>query len=1208
MANWVRSPSQRWFTNAKWVQYAFENAKTSNPNWNSYYGSHPYLAISPGLNPDNPMYLAYGTGPTDCGICELLLNCSSSSSDIYQWLCQASQWNGAEIPYCESQDFICGVCSACENFNSPDLCEAMQDFCSSGSIPCDAIPTNCNFTYNIQLCSVLPDACTKPSQCLDQNFNFVDCNSEQALCNPCNGECDDFLPCPCGVDGCILLPPGTECPAICCAPGEPGCVECCADDNPDCGVWTPEDLCCASCSGDCQPYGYPMPDSFCQSCEYCNIDPTAEQCNDCCQCTGSLVYVDCEQIEQGYCDPPECADFSSNCYECGGSYIPIWFGCYEEDPCPNPFNPDCTTGEETVCYDFNTNDPIYYNPSALGASVVIEYNSPSTGTPYSYGNVATLCAVPDSLQLCVYLVDGSDNETQLTYEADFTINEAAATVTLESTVVTAGYAKLRFKRCSDDKRMFLTFKDGAKLSAEDLNTSLHQLLFLIQEKEFASNTYYQVANDDGQGGALFTVSPSSKSPFNFNLTSVTANDVLIWDGNNQFVGASPSQIAGNIAIDNLNSVNITSLASGQILSFNGTNWVNTSLPSAPTYFLDWENYDSNGNAALDDYYNLACDVEIDAAWANSVQTCVSNLPKDLIPNAITSFGLGYYAAEQQINDQLGNPSDTLPVYISNAINAAGGTILTSFRWEISRGEGRDIQGYSGYPVAYFDITDFDLLDHPNGVLTGSSSASTDVAYYRPFPPQTCSSCKNKLYITNIEKFQYSGDKSVASGLEFTSGTLNPTTDRYLNGIKSVLNKSDWGTALGYTNESHPLTGYLTNPNADYIAQVDGMITASYSFTDGLNLNNYSNTKHVPSVVTYYLSHLWDSNQVPSFIVWDGNMDVLGKIDESGIPVDVVTYLNTQGNYWFYWRWWIMGEDTTQTNTNPNQTQVDALSFYNPWDQTKLNTGTPNYSTILPASNDFLTDYQNDPDDLTMAKTGSYSIKVDANKAFSNLERVLPDMYDEYVFEVGFATAGRVSTANCPDANCYEIVAKVEKHIDGCYDGDLNCTQIGSGGTNTSGGYHIYPDDFNANVIRAWDSYPYEKIDIEIRNKTGAGFDLILKVPRLKRIGLLDVLDQDTYGTNPSGNYRQLALDFLTDYHYVDWDDPVNPNPGGDTDTKNSPPDYGDVHPNPGSQSGGGSAAAFSLETAVQFIRLGIPANIRVSFYTVSTPQTNLFEG
>ena len=97
-----------------------------------------------------------------------------------------------------------------------------------------------------------------------------------------------------------------------------------------------------------------------------------------------------------------------------------------------------------MCYDYNTNDPIYYNPSVLGASVIIEYDNPATDTPYAYGNIATLCAVPDSLQLCVYLVNGAGEKTQLSYESDFTINEQAATVTILSSVTVTGFVKVKF--------------------------------------------------------------------------------------------------------------------------------------------------------------------------------------------------------------------------------------------------------------------------------------------------------------------------------------------------------------------------------------------------------------------------------------------------------------------------------------------------------------------------------------------------------------------------------------------------------------------------------------------------------------------------------------------------------------------------------------------------------------------------------------------
>jgi hypothetical protein len=1211
MADWVRSPSQRWFTNSKWVDYAFEKAVNEDAQWDSYYGSHPKIMVSPGLNSSNPNYQTAALGQASCGLCEMLLNCVSSAN-LWNYVCEASKYADVE---CEG--FSCAVCSTCATQMGEPFCDALEQWCNTGFIPCDAIPEDCNFTYNIALCGLFQCEPLEQNKCLDKYGQFVECSSEESICNPCDGSCDDLLPCPCGDGGCVLLPPDEPCPAVCCIPGEPGCVECCPDGEEGCGTWVPIDLCCTSCGDGCQPYGFPMPISFCESCEYCNIDPTAPQCANCCQCPGSSVWLSCSEVEQGACDPPECADFSANCYECNGSYIPIWFGCYDSDPCPNPFNPDCTTGEETVCYDYNTNDPIYYNPSVLGASVIIEYDNPATDTPYAYGNIATLCAVPDSLQLCVYLVNGAGEKTQLSYESDFTINEQAATVTILSSVTVTGFVKVKFERCSDDKRMFLTFKDGAKLSADDLNTSLHQLLFLIQEKEFASNSYYQVANDDGSGNPLFTVTPAMSSPFNFNLTSVAANDVLIWDGNGNFVGSSPSQVAGNMQLDNLSNVAITSVTSGQYLSFNGANWVNSSLPDAPVYFETFEEYNTSTNAALDDYYVQACDSNLKIKWSALPINCVSNVPYDLIPNAITSFGLGYYAAEQQVADQLtnGNTGSALQTFITNEINstlATGGTILTSLRWEIGRGEGRDIIGMANYPVAYFDIEDFDVLDHPGtgGILDGSNPTASDIAYYRPWTSGTCTTCKNKLYLTNIDKFKFNPSKSRAFGLEFTTGTLLPSTDRYLKRVRSVVNKKDWGSTLGYT-ESHPLANY-PSAGSSYLDYVDGneMIFAQYQFTDSLDTGNYENTKQVPSIVTYYLSNLWDasSQTPPNYIVWDGNMDTLGKIDASGIPTDVSSYLGANGNYWFYWRWWITGHDTDATGGVPDK--YDDLSYYNPFDPSKLSLESTVGYTILPASVNS-TDYTADPDDLTMAKTGSYSIKVDANKVFTNLERVLPDMFDEYVFEVQFSLEGRVSTSQCPDAKCYEIVAKIEKHTDGCDPAGTGCTALGNSATNSAGGaYHVYPTDFNANVVRAWDTYPYDKLGIEIRNKTGNGFDLVLKVPRLKRIGLIDVF-KDPYIT-PDGNYRQLALDFITDYAGTAWDSTTGsvPETNSDTDNHNDPPLYDQMHINihNNSPSSGGSAAAFSLETAVQFIRLGIPANIRVSFYTVTTPQDNLFEG
>ena len=1236
MANWIRSPKQRWFVNTNWVQYAFEAAKTNSTQWNSYYGSNKYIFNSQGLNPDNPNYLPL-LG-SNCGLCEIIQNCGWSN--IKPYLCSMASVvpSSTDNSGCDN----CGMCfTDCDESGS--ICETIsQANCQLASLPC-------NYTCpDVEpepggLCSIL--ACeyynTGENLWIGYDGTFVSPDDENAMCDPCGDGCDDFTPCPCGTPTnpeageCSFLPPGDICPAVCCAVGEPGCVDCNGDGN-----WVPADLCCSTCGNGCAPYGYPMPESFCQSCEYCNSFPDAPHCINCCRCSPTGPLIDCDDVDELCNNPTECADFSANCYECNGSYIPIWFECEEVDPCPNPFNPDCETGEEIVCYDYNTNDPIYYNASNLGASVIIEHDNPVAGSSYSYGNVATLCEIPDSLQLCVYGVASNGTKTQLVYETDFTINEQTAQVTLAGTLNVSGYSKIRFERCSDDKKMFLTFSEGSKLSATDINASLHQLLFLIQEKEFASNTYYQVANDDGAGGALFTVSPPTSLPVNFNLSTTNQNDVLAWDGNGSFVGQDPSVVAGNIQLDNLSNVNLTTVSLDDFLYYDGSNWINTDFSDKVQSvlnvvdFKDWVSYDSSADGKLDGYYHLGCDTAVNALWARSDSCVLGNIPKDFVPNALTAFGLGYSAAKVQINDQVQSDTSDIGAYVTTKISQtlqSGGTILSNLRWEIGRSEGRDISGITNYPVAYFDIPEFATLNHGTAdVLDDEANppltTGTGLAYYQAWagaadPAALCSTCRNKLYVENIDTFKYKEDKSRSSGLGPNNTSGLPTYDNYLLALRSVITKREWGTALGYT-ETHPLQDYPNTNNTtaspasytDYMGS-DDLIYGNYTYS-----GNTGATKNVPAVVTYYLAQLWDkSSGAPSWLVWDGNIDMAGKIDASGIPAEATTELGANGKYWYYWRWWISGFDSNTTGSASNPGAYDTLSYYSPFDPTKLqydgNVGDAGKYTILPASEDFDginanwdgADFRTDADDVSMAKGGSNSLKIDANKVFSNLSMYLGDMYDEYVFKVELDAAARITTSNCPDANCYEVVAHIEKYTDGCDPGDVTCSQIGSGGSNTGGvGYHVYPTDFDDNVVRVWESYPYEKLHTEIRNKTGSSYELVLKVPRLKRIGYIDVWKDPN---DADGMYRQLALDFITDYNADHWDSTTDivPERNSTTHTKNQPPELQDMDPNHGNADGG-SAMAFNVESAIQFIRLGIPANIRVSCYTVSTPQSNVFSG
>ena len=1230
MADWIRAPKQRWFVNTNWVEYAFEAAKTNSTQWNSYYGTNGKILRSQGLNPDNPQYRSYNFGGT-CTLCDLIAQCGYANlsgllKDLSQWALSGCDDNAA-CAYCQEK------CEA--QGGDPALCAAIAEMCNNPTpfIDCSAMSCLADDPPPY-VCSTLPDGCNISSACLDRFGNWVPCDHPDSVCNPAvDSDCEGLQACPCGgPDGpgthCVLQKSSDPCPAVCCIPGEPGCVECVEGS----GEWVPEELCCENCGDDCSPFGYPMPDSYCQSCEYCNFAQDAEHCDQCCRCNPTGPFINCADYDELCNNPTQCADFGSNCYECNGDYIPIWFECEEQDPCPNPFNPDCTTGEEIVCYDYNTNDPIYYNASNLGATVIIEYDNPVAGSSYSYGNVATLCEVPDSLQLCVYGVASDGTKTLLVYNTDFTINESLGQITLDASLNVSGYTKVRFERCSDDKKMFLTFSEGSKLSATDINASLHQLLFLIQEKEFASNTYYQVENDDGQGNALFTVSPPTSLPINFDLATTNQNDVLAWDGNGSFVGQDPSVVAGNMQLDNLSNVVFTSTGLGDFLYYNGTNWINSDFETqvksvVNVYdFNTFESYKTNENASLDDYYYTGgtCDADFDTQWALAGDCVNLNVPKDLIPNAITAFGLGYQAAERQIAVQVssGNENSDLQTYVTTKIAntlQSGGTILSNIRWELNRTEGRDITSVSGYPFAYFDVLDFATLNHGTDDVLDSESnppltSGTGSAYYNAWTSGTCTACRNKLMVENIDTFKFNADKSGVTGLGDNNGSGTPTEDRYLEALRSIVTKKDWGSALGYT-ESHPLRDYPnTEGNAGTTSYLEYMGSDSLIYGDYSYSSNTDASKNVPAVVTYYLAQLWDqASGAPNYIVWDGNIDLAGEIDASGISTTVSTYLGATGNYWYYWRWWVTGYDssggTNGSATENNVGYYDTLSYYNPFNPVLLNKdGTGNDDakyTILPASEQWDGDYTSDADDFTMAKTGSGALKIDANRVFSSLGEYMGDMYDEYVFVVELDTDARITTTNCPDANCYEVVTNIEKYIDGCEDGSTDCFQVGSGGTNSAGGgYHVYPTDFDDNVVRVWDAYPYEKLHTEVRNKTGASFELVLKVPRMKRIGLIDVWKSENEGAD--GNFRQLALDFVTDYDAGHWDDEVGSNPHGATSTKNQPPELQDMHPNHGNTDGG-SAMTFDVETAIQFIRLGIPASIRISCYTVSTPQSTVFD-
>lgn len=132
------------------------------------------------------------------------------------------------------------------------------------------------------------------------------------------------------------------------------------------------------------------------------------------------------------------------------------------------------------CYSYSSNQPVYLEPNQAPFSIEVEYSSPS-GTSFSYAGIARLCEIEAKDQLCVYTLIGA-TETLKILGTHYTVNTNPETITYTDTL--AGVDKLIIRRCTPNNKMLISFAEGAKLSAKQLNLVTHQLLFIAQEKQF----------------------------------------------------------------------------------------------------------------------------------------------------------------------------------------------------------------------------------------------------------------------------------------------------------------------------------------------------------------------------------------------------------------------------------------------------------------------------------------------------------------------------------------------------------------------------------------------------------------------------------------------------------------------------------------------------------------------------------------------------
>jgi len=166
------------------------------------------------------------------------------------------------------------------------------------------------------------------------------------------------------------------------------------------------------------------------------------------------------------------------------------------------------------CYSYNDGNPVFYADN-------IEKVYSASGATYSYSDIYWICEFPVTSQLKVYTrASAGAEETQLIENTHYTIDVDNNNIIFVTAPVSG---QVVIRRSTPSDRMLFRFTDGAKLTAEQLNTSFHQLLFTIQEKEFASDkiSYFSTGGITVEGGI---------SPLVFDLDSIGIGETLVWDG------------------------------------------------------------------------------------------------------------------------------------------------------------------------------------------------------------------------------------------------------------------------------------------------------------------------------------------------------------------------------------------------------------------------------------------------------------------------------------------------------------------------------------------------------------------------------------------------------------------------------------------------------------------------------------------------------
>lgn len=479
------------------------------------------------------------------------------------------------------------------------------------------------------------------------------------------------------------------------------------------------------------------------------------------------------------------------------------------------------------CFDYTSNDPIYFSPNNGPWSVEKTY--PISGSSYSYASIARICEVPDADQLCVYTrPNPTGTETKLTLGLNYTVNSSNETIVL----IGSQLGEIVIRRCTPNNKMLFKFVNGAKITAQQLNASLYQLLFIAQEKEFVGTTvneYYPISigasnwssatnyipnnyvlyngniyravvsntNSAPPNADWALVNPSSNGfviqggetiagPIKFNLANVTTGSSLVWTGSEFAAGT----ITG--FINNLADVDLNNPLDKSILVYDGIMWRNR-LPTIDItepniIFKEFAFYNRSGNA--NSYSRIDASVtapsvldtfkDVNSQYVLTHAPTVYHIIKKILPEF--QDPLTYFANIETVLEQVAANASN-PVKAQLYWNLNRGVPSTNNITDTDTGE-----PFVNYKLSFwdspFEFYDIGMVNNLN--LLKRHGVSVNATTYRdnPFFHKFANSFYSKLSGRGIKSFYLNVPES------YNTALCNLPITKIVSGVTRFFNSSD----------------------------------------------------------------------------------------------------------------------------------------------------------------------------------------------------------------------------------------------------------------------------------------------------------------------------------------------------------------------------------------------------------------------------------